>query len=523
MREKTKRWVLACGALATVSIVGAGVALVWPDSGATAPTRSAVKPPGSVASEFVSAIATGDAAGAAGLTDAAQAAAEAITRTRAGMAQSRFHARLGQVPPIADGANEVALDADVTWTLPGGAPLEYRTKVVLRLAGEQWKVRWTPAVLHPALGEGQSLAYTSTPGDGALLDRDGNPVPPGFAPVVMNSVTTAAGDLTGTPGWQVAAVDAAGTPVTVLQEQKAQVGRTVTVTLDPAKQRAAQAAVDQVGEQAVVVALQPSTGEVLAVAQNAAASGQGPIALTNYFEPGSTFKVVTAAAAISGGTANADTPVDCPGKATIGTRQITNEDQFALGTVPLHRAFAASCNTSFSKLAADLPADALPRAAAMFGLTADYRIAGITTNTGKVPPAESIPERVENGIGQGVVQTTPFGMALLAATVAKGSTPVPRLIREIETTGGATSALPGGVATALRSMMGEVVTSGTARQLARFGGVRGKTGTAQFGDGSGAHGWFVGYQVDLAFAVLVVNGGSSKAAVAVTANFLSGF
>lgn len=269
----------------------------------------------------------------------------------------------------------------------------------------------------------------------------------------------------------------------------------------------------------MLVAIQPSTGEILAVAQNSTA-GRDPLALYGHYEPGSTFKIVTATAALTGGLATADTPVPCPGKATIGTRQITNDDSFELGTVPLHRAFAASCNTSFSQLAADLPATALPESAAYFGLASDFTVAGITTNTGKIPPSDSVPARVEAGIGQGQMQASPFGMALVAATVANGRTPVPRLIREIPTGGEAPAPLPGGVAGALRSMMGEVVTGGTSRELAGYGGVRGKTGTAQFGDGTRSHGWFVGYRGDLAFSVLVVNGGSSKVAVAATGTFL---
>jgi cell division protein FtsI/penicillin-binding protein 2 len=70
-------------------------------------------------------------------------------------------------------------------------------------------------------------------------------------------------------------------------------------------------------------------------------------------------------------------------------------------------------------------------------------------------------------------------------------------------------------------MMRAVVTEGSAGQLAPLGEVRGKTGTAEFtGDGR-AHGWFVGYRGDVAFAVLVVDGGASSAAVEVTGRFLS--
>jgi cell division protein FtsI/penicillin-binding protein 2 len=70
--------------------------------------------------------------------------------------------------------------------------------------------------------------------------------------------------------------------------------------------------------------------------------------------------------------------------------------------------------------------------------------------------------------------------------------------------------------------MRAVVTEGTASRLAGTGELRGKTGTAEFtNDGSGAHGWFVGYRGDVAFAVLVVDGGSSEPALAVAQRFLA--
>ncbi|PSL52894.1 MecA-like transpeptidase family protein [Saccharothrix carnea] len=520
MNKRAKRWVLAVGGAAAVAVIVAGLVVLR--SGGEPEVRD--KPervgPGVVAQRFFTAMASGQAGQAAAATDAADVAGAALARTQQGMPGASFHAQLSPLPQVAEDATTTEVDANVTWTLPGGVPLEYPTKVGLRLVDDQWRVHWSPSLLHPQLAEGQNLAYRALPAEGALVDRTGRPVPPDFAPVVMGSVRQAVGSLNGTPGWQVAIVDPAGSSVTVLQEQKPQAAKTMTVTLDPITQSAAQAAVDQVGGQAaMLVAIQPSTGEILAVAQNATA-GNDPLALYGHYEPGSTFKVVTATAVLTGGLATADTPVPCPGKATVGTRQITNDDSFELGTVPLHRAFAASCNTSFSQLAATMPPTALPNAAAYFGLASDFTVAGITTNTGKIPPADSVPARVEAGIGQGQMQATPFGMALVAATVANGRTPVPQLIREIPTEGAAPTALPGGVTGALRSMMGEVVTGGTARELAGYGGVRGKTGTAQFGDGTRSHGWFIGYRGDLAFSVLVVNGGSSKVAVAATGTFL---
>ena len=94
-------------------------------------------------------------------------------------------------------------------------------------------------------------------------------------------------------------------------------------------------------------------------------------------------------------------------------------------------------------------------------------------------------------------------MALAAATVARGATVVPQLIhgRPTEVLAAATPPDPAAL-DQLRPMMRAVVTDGTAKLLGRRGEVFGKTGTAEYTDDGRAHGWFVGYRGDLAFAVL---------------------
>ncbi len=120
--------------------------------------------------------------------------------------------------------------------------------------------------------------------------------------------------------------------------------------------------------------------------------------------------------------------VPCPGTANIEGRVIPNDDSFDLGSVPLHTAFAFSCNTTMGRLAVGLPATALTDAAAQFGLGVDYVTPGLVTVTGNVPEARTPAERVESAIGQGRVTASPFGMALVAASIAHGSTPLPMLV-----------------------------------------------------------------------------------------------
>jgi cell division protein FtsI/penicillin-binding protein 2 len=196
----------------------------------------------------------------------------------------------------------------------------------------------------------------------------------------------------------------------------------------------------------------------------------------------------------------------------IGHRTIPNYGGFDLGTVPMSRAFASSCNTTFADLASQMPPRALTQAAAKYGIGADFQIEGLTTVTGSVPPTVDLAERTEDGFGQGKVVVSPFGMALAAATVAAGKTPVPQLIEGRQTTvDGDQTPISEKMLDGLRPMMRLVVTNGTAKDINDAGDVRGKTGEAEFEGGS--HAWFAGYRGDLAFAALIVGGGSSEYAV----------
>ncbi|MFC8044978.1 penicillin-binding transpeptidase domain-containing protein [Nocardia sp. NPDC057353] len=289
----------------------------------------------------------------------------------------------------------------------------------------------------------------------------------------------------------------------------------IASTLEPELHRAAEAALAPIPTPAAVVALRPSTGAVVAVAQNAAADAQGALALTGLYPPGSTFKTVTAAAALQAGAATPDTVLPCPGRADIEGRRIPNDDDFDLGRVPLHTAFARSCNTTMAALAVGLPPTALTDAAAQLGLGIDYVTPGLTTVTGSVPAAETPAQRVEASIGQGQVTASPFGMALVGAALAQGSVPAPAVVQgRPGTPDRIPPALPAGIADDVRSMMRETVTGGTATALRDIPGLLGKTGTAEYGDGTAAHGWFLGIDGDLAFAVFVADAGSSEPAVA---------
>jgi len=337
-----------------------------------------------------------------------------------------------------------------------------------------------------------------------------------FAPALMSQVKKAVIDeLDGQAGWRVVSVNQNDVDVAVLNEVEPSPAPSVSISLDRAVQNAAQHAVDNQSRQAMIVVIKPSTGEILAVAQNAAVDAVGPLATTGLYPPGSTFKMVTAGAALERDLASPNTLLGCPGEIDIGHRTIPNYGGFDLGVVPMSRAFASSCNTTFAELASRMPPRGLNQEASQYGIGLDYQVDGVSTVTGSVPPTVDLAERTEDGFGQGKVLASPFGMALVAATVAAGKTPVPKLIEGRSTTiTGDTTPISAKVIEALRPMMRLVVTNGTGKDIADCGAVFGKTGEAEFPGGS--HAWFAGYRGDMAFASLIVGGGSSEYAVRMT-------
>lgn len=520
MSPTAKRWVLSGGAVAVIAIVVAALLVLRGGGSGSSPEAATDEDAGSVVTRYLRAWSAGDDAGAGALTDDPATAVAVLQAARTSLAPRAFSASLGQV----NGGSALIRPK---WTIESGHVWTYDVNLQLVHGDQGWRVHFTPAAIHPELGAGDRLAVRTAAGGPAVVDRDGrrlmNAAPGGpkaVDPVVAPLVLPGIGRLVGTAGsaWSVVLVDGAGKESTLYSEgdvPKAPTGTSLSIVV----QNAAQAAVDAAGAPAMLVAIQPSTGDILAVAQNSKVTEGNP--LTGLYAPGSTFKIATAAAVLEHGVADAGTALPCPGTVQIGQRTIANDDQFSFPSLPLHSAFAHSCNTTFAQLASQLPADALATAASEFGLNADFDIPGITTETGKVPASTGAANQVESAIGQGTVQASPFGLALMAATVSAGKAVTPQLVRGHPTTVlQGYDAPSGAVLGALRPMMREVVTGGTATGLAGRGAVYGKTGTAQFGDGSHANGWFTGYRGDVAFSVLLLASDSSKPAVSTAAAFL---
>jgi cell division protein FtsI/penicillin-binding protein 2 len=328
--------------------------------------------------------------------------------------------------------------------------------------------------------------------------------------------------LAGTPGIEVIVVDGDGTMVDSLHHRRPQPGEALRTTLAIDVQRAADAALARLDRTAALVAVRPSTGEVLAVAHSPD-GGAGNLALTGRYPPGSTFKIVSTAALLADG-ARPDDVVACPRGAEVDGRTFHNADGVRPGRMTLVQAFARSCNTAFVDAAGRVDPDALSAAAATFGVDGAWD-PGVAAFSGQAPAGDDPVEHAATVIGQGQVLVSPLLMATVAAAVQDGHWRPPVLLPDHARANDAAIAIDGMTLRGLRHMMRATVTGGTARALSDVPGrVLAKTGTAQFVDGDlrRSHAWVVASRDDIAVAVIVEdagNGGSVAAPIA--ARFLT--
>jgi cell division protein FtsI/penicillin-binding protein 2 len=328
--------------------------------------------------------------------------------------------------------------------------------------------------------------------------------------------------LAGRPGGRIELVDVqTGDTTATVAEFTPSPGTPVQTTLDYAVQSAAEQAVGGQPKPTALVAVHAPSGEILAVANGPEGSAGYNRAFVGRYPPGSTFKVVTTLALLEAGL-DPDETVPCPRTIRVSGKQFENYDGLgAMGSVPFRRDFAESCNTAFVARSKDLSPGALSQAAAGFGIGADWKL-GLDAFPGSVPVAEDPVERAAAAIGQGKVLVSPLGMAMIAAGVRSGSSHPPTLVRDPSSTPAVLGTLS--EAGTLRSLMLDTVEDGTASVLKLPGEpVAAKTGTAEYGNDTPprTHGWIIGFRGDVAFAVLVEDGGSgSQSAGPVARRFL---
>ena len=338
-------------------------------------------------------------------------------------------------------------------------------------------------------------------------------------------------------------------------------GATIVTTLVPEIQEAASAAAAAEAGDVAIAAIDPATGDVLALVSeptydpNLLASQDPKVVRDSWdvlnedpdkpllsrasdelFPPGSTFKLVTASAALENGF-GPDSLWPNPNELDLPLTDATIEN-FGGSTcsggsqITLADALRQSCNVVFGAVGLELGADALAEQAREYGFTAeageDLVPFDIPWTSGVFPAPETFAEREPavaiSAIGQQDVAANPLQMALVAAAIGNGGVEMqPRLVTEARDPTGQVIAefapqefsqpLSAANAAALTQMMVGVVESGTGT-AAQIPGVTvaGKTGTAQHGEGANPHAWFVSFAPaeapEVAVAVIVLDGGS---------------
>ncbi|MET0839985.1 MAG: penicillin-binding protein 2 [Marmoricola sp.] len=346
-------------------------------------------------------------------------------------------------------------------------------------------------------------------------------------------------------------------------------GGSVTTTIDPAAQRAAYDGLRDLGDdvRGAVVAIEPRTGKLLAMVsspsynpnrlashdfaaagrtkqrlENANPSPLNNRAIEEVLPPGSTFKLVTAAAALESGKYDPDTLV--PGTATLDLPQtstdLVNESRGSCGgdKITLTRALEVSCNVSFGDVGLKIGDDALRTQAEKFGWGTrtffDVDDALTRQAISRFPDDPDKPQTALSAIGQFDVAATPLQMAMVASGIANdGVVMKPYLVDELKSPKLETiertdpepmpdqPAMSSADARDLREMMVSVVENGTAT-TAQIPGVdvAGKTGTAQSAPDRPPYAWFVSFAPAdtpaVAVAVLVQDAGVARAQISGT-------
>ncbi|POX65342.1 penicillin-binding protein [Streptomyces sp. Ru62] len=528
-RRKTRPAVLGGMIAVVVGGAGFGVYALY-DGGAAADERSAataghrtVRTGPLTATEvrtastrFLTAWQQGRTDRAADATDDPAAAGKALT----GYTKDAHLKDVTLTPGTAKGA-EVPFSVKATVAYRGlSKPLAYSSSltVVRRASDGEPLVDWHSAVVHPELRDGDTLVTgaSGTPPVKAL-DRDGGEIATAKYPslgTVLDGLREKYGKKAGgTAGVELrvvrgkAAKDAKLSDKTLVELSKGTPG-TVKTTLSPTLQAAAE---QQVAgrARASVVALRPSTGEILAVAN----SGHGfNTALQGSLAPGSTMKVITSSLLIDKGLASVDKPHPCPKTFTYGGWKFHNDDDFEIKGGTFKASFARSCNTAFISQAKKLKNDDLTKQAQqVFGLSMNNWAIGVPTFDGSVP-VQSAAQMAASLIGQGGVRMNPLNMASVAATVKSGTFHQPYLVSpsvDHRTLATASRTLSPKTLSQLRELMRYTAAYGTAAEaMSGLGPDYGaKTGSAEVDGQKKPNGWFTAYRGDLAAAGVVQAGG----------------
>lgn len=475
---------------------------------------------------FLQAWQTGDVGQAARYTDhpAVARAAFAAYSKDLGLRKLTAAALASTVAPLAASATSptrvsagYAIKATVTAT-DGAKTLSgtwsYKASLVAyqQRNSSLWYVAWAPDVLAPNLTAATHLAaVTVAPQVASVSDAGGNELssygdaglttisnllqnkaPPGQgAPGLYVEIQTAANRL-------VPNSEAVVTPPTNIPS--------LTTTVTSQAETAARAAV-ALRKNSSMVVIQPSTGNILAIANN---DGFNDFALTAKVAPGSTMKVITSTALINAGVLTASSAVACPAAYTVqGITYHNDSNESEPASTPFLTDFAQSCNNAFTTQWPHLSGALARTARDYYGLNQkwDLGISGLSASYFNAPAGASGSELAQEAFGEGELTASPLAMASVAATVDAGMFRQPVLLAGTNRV--TATALPASTDAQLKEMMQAVVSSGTAAGVGFGPGVYAKTGTADIQGQEQPNSWIIAFEPaqDVAVACLVVNAG----------------
>lgn len=247
------------------------------------------------------------------------------------------------------------------------------------------------------------------------LQQVGAPYQPGDTIGVSGIQLLQQRRLAGTPTVRVVAQDESGESTEELRSWPGQEPQKVQTTLDPGYQRRADNALRNLRLPASMVAVRPSTGEVLAVS-NHGTDGRN-LAFEGHYPPGLTFGIVSALSLFSQGGMKQSTETTCPASVTVGGKTFTNQAR-PDGSFANH--FAASCKTTLAQLSSKVDAQALLREASTLGIGKNWNL-GVPAFTGSVPVPANDGDKAAAMVGEGAVQVSPLAMAMVAAAAYSGT------------------------------------------------------------------------------------------------------
>ncbi|MEI2731822.1 MAG: penicillin-binding transpeptidase domain-containing protein [Dermatophilaceae bacterium] len=334
-------------------------------------------------------------------------------------------------------------EASYVKTVTGSGPKQFVVALTVRVddplvAGKSDAIAAIPgasqvpdtATLGPSSTFARSILGTVGPATAEIVARSGGAVAATDTVGLSGLEQRYDGYLAGLPGLRVKAVgsDAAGAATArILFTQDPVAGRQLSTTLDVSAQNAAEAALAPATVAATLVAVRPSTGEIVAAANGPVA--QGAVATTGRAAPGSTFKIVSSLALLRAGLTPEST-VSCDPTVVVDGRTFKNYDDYPagrLGQITLRAALANSCNTAFISNHDKVSQGDLVDAAAALGFGVDFDM-GMPAFLGSVPRQATATEHAASMIGQAKVEASALSMATVVASVAKGATVVPHLV-----------------------------------------------------------------------------------------------